>query len=260
MKRTLISGLGALTLVLGLSSPASASAFLSLSNGAETVSCDNSAAFTATNCGTGFTTVANSNTILFSSLALGDGLVGGYAITSVTLTSNSPGTPTVAFALDTKTAVSNVSAGATDLAIQFAENNFTMPAGSPLSLSASQSGTFTVGVIGDQQGFTGFGNAANTLAIAGTAVATPDCVNTAGTAPPERACSTVGVPTLFNRVGNFALAGSELISLAQGSTASFTGTIAAQGVVPEPASLLLLGTGFLAVGARARRRRNKQII
>ena len=64
--------------------------------------------------------VANSNTILFSSLALGDGLVGGYSIANVSLTSNSPGTPLVAFALDTKTAIANVSAGATNLTIHFA--------------------------------------------------------------------------------------------------------------------------------------------
>src|SRR4051812_39524176 len=96
MKRTLVTMLGAATLVVGLSSSANAAALLSLSNGATTVSCDNSQSFSVTNCGAGFITAANTNAILFT------GTVGGYTVGSVALNSNSPGSTTLGTASDAK--------------------------------------------------------------------------------------------------------------------------------------------------------------
>ena len=160
-----------------------------------------------------------------------------------------------AFATDTKTAVTNVSGGATALTVLFAVNNFALPAGSPLTLSASQAATFVSATAGSSQNFVAWGNAANTLGAGpgnGTPVVTPDCVNPAP-APPANACSTVGVPVVFNRAGNFALNGREIINLNQGGTANFQGSIAVTppSVVPEPGSLVLLATGlFGLVGGR----------
>ena len=253
MKRTLVTVLGSAAMVVAMSPAAKADAFLSLQNQAVVLSCINSTAAQVAAClANGFTTVLGGNSISFA------GTVGGYSVGDVTLASNSPG-GVFSFATDTKTNIQNLTAGATALVVSFAVNNFTLPAGSPLTLSASQAATFINATAGSSQAFAGWGNAANTLATAtGTPVVTPNCVNPA-TAPPVNACSAVGTPVLFARAGNFALSGQETINLNQGGIGNFQGSIAVTppiSSVPEPGSLVLLATGlFGLVGGRRMFRR-----
>jgi hypothetical protein len=263
MKKTVFAVFGAAALVLGMSSAAKASALLTLSNGGTTLSCNTSQAVVAGgNCDPAFFAIgSNINGVAGDKITFLGGNVGGYNVSNVTLTGNQPGS-SPSFALDTKTAVTNVSAGTSTLTVNFAENDYSLPLGSPLSLSASQSATFTVDPLAvDNEDFTGYGNSANTLAIAGVADTTPNCKNPSPNPQSnQEACGTAGVPTTFSRSGNFALAGSESIHLAQGDTASFTATVDADAVpgVPEPASMFLLGTGLLGLAAKARNRFGKK--
>ena len=256
MKRALASVFGSVALLVAVSSTAKADAFLSLQNGATLLTCNNSTAAGVTACqAAGFTTVLGGSGIGFA------GAIGGYMVFDLALTSNTPGNPLLAFATDTKTAVANLSGGATPLIVSFAVNNFALPAGSPLTLSAAQSATFLSSPAGNSQSFTGWGNVANTLATAtGTAVATPNCVNPAAS-PPANACSSAGVPVLFARAGNFALNGVETINLSQGGIANFQGGVVVtpplEQLVPEPASFVLMAAGLLALvgGRRVLRRK-----
>ena len=249
MKSMRVAVLASAALLVAISPTAKADAFLSLQNGAITKSCDNSTAAGVAAClASGFTTVLGGSSIGFF------GTVGGYSVTDLALTSNSPGNPALAFATDTKTAVANISAGATALTVLFAVNNFALPAGGTLIGSASQSATFAAATAGSSQNFTAWANALNTLGAGpgnGTVVTTPLCVDPAD-APPAQACSTQSSPVPFTRNGNFALNGREIINLNQGGVANFTGAIVATPTTtPEPGSIVLVATGlFGLVGGR----------
>src|SRR5262249_10555769 len=82
MKRALVTVLGSATLLVAFSPTAKADAFLSLQNGASLLSCNTSMAFSATNCGAGFSAVLGGNSISFL------GSVGGYSIGNLTMISN----------------------------------------------------------------------------------------------------------------------------------------------------------------------------
>ena len=255
MRRTFVGTVLGLALLLGYAPQAGAGALLRITTGGFSASCDNTQAITATNCGAGFVTAANSSSITFA------GPITGYNVAAISVTGNQPGTATAGNVLDTKFAVSHIS-GSDDLTVDFGGNNFTLPVGPGLFLSASDSGTFGESAATDVANFQAWGRATNDLVVpTGTATAiSPPCIPGAGL---TTSCSETTTDVPFMRLATpYALTGREVLHLALGELpATVNATVAANGqpqtLVPEPTSLFLFGTGLTGLAARVRRRMRK---
>jgi hypothetical protein len=252
----------AVVLVIGYSVNAEADAILSLSDtsvAGSTKTCDTSMAFSATNCGTGFAAVPGGSSIVYTGVLGGN--IGGFSITSVTVIGNQPGTAVAGNVTNAETGVLHLS-GTGNLQVDFGGNNFSLPAGPGLFLSAADAATFGQSQATDMKNFVAWGRATNDFVIPGgtaTAVA-PGCVPGAGTAT---ACSAITANVGFTRgAGNYALTGRDTIVLSAANQlpANFTATAVATAqpiMVPEPVSALTLGIAGLLLLAANRRMSRK---
>ena len=241
-KAVMMAGL-VVGLALAVVPRAEASSFLSITVDGTTVTCTNTGA-----CGAGFTTALNSNTIVFT------GTVNGVSFGSVSLSGNSPGSPAVAFVLDSKFNLQNFSGVSHTITVDFGQNNFTQPVGAGF-LNASQTANWTLSSAGDSQAFQSWLRNDNALTVPGgnTNAISPNCVSPGGLSQ-SCASETLNVPA--TPTSPFALTGRQVITMANGTVASYSGTATlTANAVPEPGSLLLLGSGLLFAYSRLRRRR-----
>ncbi|MGA8909413.1 MAG: PEP-CTERM sorting domain-containing protein [Acidobacteriaceae bacterium] len=185
---------------------------------------------------------------------LGAETLGAFSVIVPALQDNSPGTPSLADLLSSTLSVTNTSGATASIIFAFSDTGYTAPvAPPPVSLNSHIGGSVTVGSSKNLASFTSCVSATDTNltscsgATASTTTGTPSITAAKSFFNDE---ST----TLSTLTSPYSITSILPLTLGAGSILNFASNASIK-PVPEPATLSILGTGLLALGAFRRRRR-----
>ena len=177
--------------------------------------------------------------------------IDGFVTTISTGTSNSPGVSGLSQLQISSLDIRNSNAGTGTLTVTLGDTGFTSPTGPLLQLESGIGGTLSLPAAGDSVTFQSYANPSNTsLGTSGATFGPQSYVSLGGS--PVDAFSRDNVVG-FSAAAPYSLTNVTTVVLSPSSQVNFSGTTSVTALVPEPASIGLLGLGLTALGARRRR-------
>jgi hypothetical protein len=192
----------------------------------------------------------------------GPGGVGGTDFSVTIEGGSSTNNATLSDLLNSTNAIQNTSSATHTLHVWVSQANYTLPAGTPLSVESGLGGSVNNGTLTLANIYQAYADKNNNqLGTPAAGPAITDFTNGPQTAAANGSTFDTGSAVgAFSRTGNFSLTSVANIALTAGSKINFSAHVNVTGpgtVIPEPSTMALAGLGSLGlIGYALRRRRS----